>query len=437
MKILIVGTGYVGLVTATCFAEMGHHVLCLDVDEKKIELLKKGIMPFYEPGLAELVLRNQAAGRLLFTTDYQEGVSFGTMCFLALPTPSLESGACDTSYLKRAVESICPYLNEYKVIINKSTSPVGTTEEMQKWMEGYDVDIVSNPEFLKEGSAISDCLKPDRIIIGSNSERATHLMKELYAPFSLSRDKILVMNPASAELSKYAANAMLALRISFMNEMATLCEKLGANIKEVRKGIGSDSRIGLQFLYAGAGYGGSCFPKDIKALRHLSSSLILDAVEKVNEKQKLLLFNKLHAFFASQGGLEGKRIGLLGLSFKPDTDDMREAPSITLVKALLNAGAYIQAYDPIAIPNAKKVLPAHPHLSFSQNEYEAAAYADALVLITEWKQFRSIDFKAILPLMKQPVFFDGRNQYDEEEMYKLGFYYSGIGTPASSPSFVS
>lgn len=440
MNLLMVGTGYVGLVTAACFSEMGHQVICLDIDKVKIDNLKKGVLPIFEPGLQEIVLRNSKAGRLLFTTDYSEAVAFADVIFLALPTPSCEDGSCNLSYVFAAVSKIAQHMDRYKIIVNKSTVPVGTSEQVKQHLSnalrnrGADIpfDIVSNPEFLKEGCAVNDCMKPDRIVLGVESERAEKIMREIYSAFTLSHDRILVMDILSAEMTKYTANAMLALRISFMNEIARLCEKTGANIKHVRVGIGSDQRIGYQFLYAGAGFGGSCFPKDIRALcaiarEHGTSLSILEAVHEVNERQKKLLGEKILDYFKND--IDGKTIAIWGLAFKPETDDIREAPSLTLIEELLERGAFVRAFDPVASSNAAKILGDHPRIKFCRDEYEAAHGADAIALITEWKQFRLVDFSKIAPHLKQKVLFDGRNQYQLAEMNRLGFDYFGIGIP--------
>ncbi|MBP9841826.1 MAG: UDP-glucose/GDP-mannose dehydrogenase family protein [Simkaniaceae bacterium] len=425
MDIFIIGTGYVGLVTGVCFAEMGHHVTCLDIDAKKIERLKEGHVPIYEPGLSELLQRNLAEGRLKFTEEY----GAADVYFICVSTPSAPDGSADLSYFKEAAKSIARQLVGYAVIVNKSTVPVGTADLVHEIVSSHTdhpFDIVSNPEFLKEGAAINDCMKPDRIIIGSNSDRAIKTMKSLYAAFTHNHDRMIVMDPKSAELTKYAANAMLATRISFMNEMALLCESVGANVNQVRIGIGSDKRIGFDFLYPGAGYGGSCFRKDLRALLHTAHEHhctlnIVESTEKVNEAQKLLIYRKLHHYF---GDLKGKIIGIWGLSFKPDTDDIRESASIALIQALIQAGCTVKCYDPVAINNAKKVI---PEAHFAKNELDAAHQADALVLITEWKQFRYVDLGQIFEAMEGSAFFDGRNQYAPEEMERLGFKYFPIG----------
>ena len=364
------------------------------------------------------------------------------MCFLALPTPSLPNGACDLSYLFNAARSLAEHINRPLLIVNKSTAPVGTLDAIEEIISqvlkdrglSVPVDVASNPEFLKEGAAVTDCMKPDRIIFGTKSEYATKQLKEIYAPFTINRDRIFVMDTRSAEMTKYAANAMLALRISFMNELSVLCENVGADIKKVRLGIGSDARIGPQFLYAGMGYGGSCFPKDIRALKALAEKHeipipILQAIELTNERQKKRLGTKMEMFFKAQGGLAGKTVALWGLSFKPDTDDVREAPSLTLITQLLDAGAHIRAYDPVSHENVQALLSSSKQITFCSDEYEAARGTDAIALVTEWKQFRSIDFRRILPLVNQRVFFDGRNQYESEDMKALGFTYFGVGVP--------
>ncbi len=442
MKILIIGTGYVGLVTGASLAEMGHHVTCLDIDKEKIERLKKGEIPIYEPGLEELVARNVRARRLFFTSSYKESVQQNDFLFLAVSTPPREDGSCNTSYLESAAIEIANYLNGYKIIVNKSTAPVGTAENLANLIRktlrekgsSISFDIVSNPEFLKEGSAIHDCMKPDRIILGSDSSYALNQMKELYAPFMVNHDKILCMDTPSAEMTKYAANAMLAARISFMNEMAEICKRVGANINEVRKGIGSDTRIGYSFLYAGAGYGGSCFPKDIRALISLAETNaytpeLLHAIEGVNRRQKNLLGEEICKYFAKKEGVKGKTVAIWGLSFKPDTDDIREAPSLTLISRLLEEGAYLRLYDPAAMPNMKTLFGHHQKVSFCKDEFEAADGAHAIALITEWKQFRLINFQPVLDKMKGSAFFDGRNQYRPQEMKGKGFDYFGIGIP--------
>lgn len=442
MRILMVGTGYVGLVTGACFAEMGHTVLCLDIDEEKIARLKKGELPIFEPGLEELVKRNVEQERLMFTTDYAMSVPQAKVCFIAVPTPASNDGSCNTSFVVSAAKSIAAAMNDYTIIVNKSTVPVGTAAlvtrtiraELECRRANIPFDVVSNPEFLKEGAAVQDCLKPDRIIIGSDSQSATDALKEIYSAFTLSHDKILTMDVLSAEMTKYAANAMLAARISFMNEMAAICKQVGANINEVRKGIGSDSRIGYSFLYPGAGYGGSCFPKDIRALAHLAKEvgvepLILNAIDAVNMRQKQRLGEQMISYFSSRGGVKGKTIAVWGLSFKPDTDDMREAPSLIFIEQLLAQGAQLRLFDPVAMPNAKKMLAGKSNIVWCKSEADAAIGADAIALMTEWKQFRLVDFKPIRQKMNGRGFFDGRNQYRPSEMKSKGFDYISIGTP--------
>lgn len=440
MHLLIIGTGYVGLVTGTCLAEMGHHVTCLDINQAKIDGLNRSIVPIYEPGLEEMIRRNVKAHRLHFTTDYAEAMAGSQVCFITVDTPVSASGHADMQYIFSAAASIAEHMTGDQVIVNKSTVPVGTAFQLKEIIRStlerravsFDFDVVSNPEFLKEGNAINDCMKPDRIIIGSDNAKVIELMKDIYAPFMLSHDRLIVMDIPSAEMTKYAANAMLAARISLMNELAGLCELTGADINNVRKGIGSDKRIGYSFLYSGPGFGGSCFPKDIRALRSQALTLgykmhLVEAVECVNARQKMVVGEKISQYFSSQGGLEGKTIGILGLSFKPDTDDMREAPSLVLISQLLNAGASVQLFDPVAMENAKKLIPSTPQVKWCEDELEAAADADALTLMTEWKQFRFLDFTAISAKMRGKAFFDGRNQYHPQEMAKRGFDYFGIG----------
>ena len=438
----MVGTGYVGLVTGTCLAEMGHHVICLDIDEKKINMLNNGKIPIYEPGLEETVKHNLKDKRLFFTTDYKWAVANSYVCFLAVPTPSSENGSCDVSYIEAAAREIAKHMKGYRIIVNKSTVPPGTAQHVKKIIRSvlderekkYDFDVASNPEFLKEGDAISDCMKPDRIVIGTETPRSLKALKDIYSPFCFNHDCIIEMDIISAEMTKYAANAMLATRISFMNEMAEICERIGANVNLVRKGIGSDSRIGYSFLYAGVGYGGSCFPKDIRALSHVSKKHgyiphLLDAVESINNKQKKKLSKSMEKYFARYGGIKGKIIAVWGLSFKPDTDDMREAPSLSLIEYLLKKGAILRLYDPVAMPIAKKIIKNHENIIWCKDEFEAAKNADAITLLTEWKQFRHVDFNPLSTKMKKPVVFDGRNQYKGHEMKKHGFDYIGVGVP--------
>ncbi len=441
MKIVIIGTGYVGLVTGACLAEMGHTVTCLDIDAKKIESLESGIIPIYEPGLEEVVKRNKEASRLFFTTSYKEAFKDCLVAFLALPTPAKEDGSCDLSYVLKAAKEIGEQIKQYCVIVSKSTVPVGSCEKIRlailsSQKEKIPFDIVSNPEFLKEGSAVTDCMKPDRIVLGVDSAESAQIMRDLYSAFTINHDRILVMDIPSAEMTKYAANAMLATRISFMNEMAGLCERLGADINQVRIGIGSDHRIGYHFLYAGMGYGGSCFPKDLKALASLAKEVgyktpLLEAVETINENQKQILAKKINTYFSPSGGINGKTIALWGLSFKPDTDDIREAPSLQLIQELLSQGASLRLYDPICMNKIASLFPSSQRLHFCKDEYEAAEGADAIALVTEWKQFRFVDLEEILKKMVGKAFFDGRNQYKRSEMHTKGFHYYGIGLPST------
>lgn len=437
MQILIVGTGYVGLVTGACFAEMGYTVTCLDIDAKKIASLEQGIPTIYEPGLEEILKRNIKQKRLTFTTDYGH-VSSASVCFIAVPTPSRQDGSCDTSYVERAAKDIAKHMRGYTVVVNKSTVPVGTAHRVAQIIRDtnpyLDFDVVSNPEFLKEGAAVQDCLKPDRIIIGVDRQKPADILKEIYSPFTFNHERMLIMDTLSAELTKYAANAMLATRISFMNEIADICKKVGANVNEVRKGIGSDSRIGYSFLYPGVGYGGSCFPKDIRALIAIAEQVgidpqILSAVDAINNKQKKTLSQMMRHYFSSKGGLKGKTIAVWGLAFKPDTDDMREAPSLTFIEELLKEGAILRVFDPVAMPNARKFLQNEPNIAWCSDEFDAAQNADAIALLTEWKQFRLVDFTPIRHSMKGFAFFDGRNQYKPLDMKNKGFDYLSIGVP--------
>lgn len=442
MLILIVGTGYVGLVTGACFAEMGHTVICLDIDQEKIDKLKRGIIPIFEPGLEELVKRNLQQKRLRFTTDYKKSVAEASVCFIAVPTPSLPNGACDTSYVESAARQIALHMNDYKILVNKSTVPVGTAarvafvirEELEKRCVSIPFDVVSNPEFLKEGAAVQDCLKPDRIIIGADDPKPAEALKEIYSAFTLSHDRILMMDTLSAEMTKYAANAMLATRISFMNEIADICKRVGANVNEVRKGIGSDTRIGYSFLYPGVGYGGSCFPKDVRALIATAKNAgcephLLEAIDEVNNRQKKVLCQQINRYFSTRGGMKNKTIALWGLSFKPDTDDMREAPSLPLIEELLKNGVRLRLFDPVAMSNAKKILGDSSQIIWCIDEFDAATGADAIALLTEWKQFRLVDFKPVRDRMKGIAFFDGRNQYKPLDMKNKGFDYIAIGIP--------
>ena len=436
MKIAIVGTGYVGLVSGTCFAEMGTEVYCVDVDAKKIENLNKGIMPIYEPGLKEMVLRNQQAGRLHFLTDLSTCLNDVEVVFSAVGTPPDEDGSADLKYVLEVARTVGKYMNKYLTIVTKSTVPVGTARKVRQAIQeeldrrGSDLtfDVASNPEFLKEGAAVKDFLSPDRIVVGIESERAKELMTRLYRPFLLNNFRVIFMDVPSAEMTKYAANAMLATRISFINDIANLCEIVGADVNMVRKGIGTDPRIGNRFLYAGCGYGGSCFPKDVKALvktaaDHGYPMRILQAVEEVNEQQKSILFRKLENYF--KGDLKGKRIAVWGLAFKPETDDMREAASLVVIRKLLEAGCEVSAYDPVAIPEAKRRM--GEVVRYAQDIYDAVVDADALLLITEWKVFRMPSWQAVKKLMANPLVIDGRNIYDPHEMQEYGFEYHCIG----------
>jgi len=437
MKIAVVGTGYVGLVSGTCFAEMGTEVYCIDVDAEKIENLKNGIIPIYEPGLDEMVLRNHKAGRLLFSTDLTEVLNEVDIVFSAVGTPPDEDGSADLKYVLQVARMIGQNMSKYTLVVTKSTVPVGTAqlvkqtiqEELDKRnLSDLAFDIASNPEFLKEGNAIKDFMSPDRVVVGVESEIAKELMDRLYKPFLLNNYRVIFTDIPSAEMIKYAANAMLATRISFINDIANLCELVGANVNMVRKGIGADSRIGTKFLYPGCGYGGSCFPKDVRALiktaeQYGYSMRVLNSVEEVNEYQKNVLFSKLMRHF--KGNLRGKKIALWGLSFKPETDDMREAPSLALIGNLLNVGAIICAYDPIAIPEAQKRL--GNNISFGKDIYDAALDADAVVLLTEWKEFRLPNWIVLKKIMNLPVMVDGRNIYNQEELKNIGFTYYCIG----------
>lgn len=436
MKISVVGTGYVGLVTGTCFAETGITVTCVDIDKNKINMLHNGEVPIYEPGLENMIRRNVEKGRLFFSTHLEESLIDCEVVFIAVGTPPDEDGSADLKHVIAVAREVGQHINQYMVIVTKSTVPVGTAkkvkaaidEEIKKRGVQVAFDVASNPEFLKEGAAIDDFLKPDRIVIGTESEEAEKIMKKLYKPFLLNNHPILFMDIPSAELTKYAANAMLATRISFMNDIASLCEIVGADVNSVRKGIGSDTRIGSKFLYPGTGYGGSCFPKDVKALIKTSdenkhSLEILKAVESVNDRQKSILFDKAIAYF--KGDLKGKIFAIWGLSFKPNTDDMREAPSLVIIENLLKAGAKVNAYDPVAMHEAKRILGDRIH--FAKDQYETLIDADGVFLVTEWSEFRVPTFKVMEKLMKTRVIFDGRNIYDPAEMKEIGFSYYSIG----------
>ena len=436
MKIAIVGTGYVGLVTGTCFAEMGVEVFCVDIDRQKIENLRNGVVPIYEPGLEEMVIRNYEVGRLHFTTELTEVLDQVEIVFSAVGTPPDEDGSADLKYVLDVARTIGRAMNKYLLVVTKSTVPVGTArrirqtiaDELDRRGVTIDVDIASNPEFLKEGAAVKDFMHPDRIVVGVESDRARRLMEKLYHPFMLNNFRIIYMDIPSAEMTKYAANAMLATRISFMNDMANLCEIIGADVNMVRKGIGADTRIGSSFLYAGCGYGGSCFPKDVKALISTASDhgypmRILQAVEDVNEEQKTILFRKLSAHFG--GDLQGRKVAMWGLAFKPETDDMREAPSLVLIDRLLEAGCQITAYDPVAIPEARRRI--GDRIAYAKNIYETVEGADVLMVVTEWKEFRLPAWARIRSLMKTPLILDGRNIYNIAEIEEAGFTYHCIG----------
>lgn len=436
MKIAVVGTGYVGLVTGTCFAETGNKVTCIDIDKGKVEKLSNGEITIYEPGLEKIFLRNLKEGRLKFTTNLEEGIKGAEIVFLALPTPPGEDGSADLRYILGVADDLGKILTDYKVIVDKSTVPVGTAEKVRvavaKNFKG-EFDIVSNPEFLREGVAVDDFMKPDRVVVGTTSERARKVMSDLYAPFVRQGNPVIYMDEKSAELTKYAANSFLATKISFMNEIAQLCEKLGADVDFVRRGIGSDDRIGKRFLFPGIGYGGSCFPKDVQALIRSAEEVnyefkILVAVEDVNEKQKLHLMPKINAYFNND--LKGKHFALWGLAFKPNTDDIREAPALYLIDALTAAGATVSAFDPEAMSNVKKVV--GDKISYAENQYATLKNADALIIATEWSEFRTPDFEMIEERLKAKVIFDGRNLFDVRYMNILGYHYESIGRSKSN-----
>ncbi|MFD1803405.1 UDP-glucose dehydrogenase family protein [Mixta tenebrionis] len=442
MKVTVFGIGYVGLVQAAVLAEVGHDVLCIDVDENKVENLKKGIIPIYEPGLTPLVKQNYEAGRLNFTTNAEEGVNHGVMQFIAVGTPPDEDGSADLKYVTAVARTIAQHMNEHKVVLDKSTVPVGTADRVRGVMQetlnarGVDLtfDVVSNPEFLKEGAAVSDCMRPERIVVGTDNEEVVELLRELYEPFNRNHDRLILMDIRSAELTKYAANCMLATKISFMNEISNLAERLGADIEKVRQGIGSDSRIGYHFIYPGCGYGGSCFPKDVQALIRTAETIgykprLLQAVEDVNDDQKMKLPGFIKRHFGDN--LQGKTFALWGLAFKPNTDDMREASSRVLMETLWAAGATVQAFDPEAMDEAQRIYGHRADLKLMGTKEAALQGADALVICTEWQNFRAPDFDVIKNALKQPVIFDGRNLYDPERTSKRGFVYYAIGRGAS------
>ncbi len=441
MKICVIGSGYVGLVAGTCFAESGNDVVCVDVDEAKIEGLKKGVIPIYEPGLKELVLRNSEEGRLTFTTDLAAAVKVSLINFIAVGTPQGEDGSADLKYVLDVARSIGQHMESFKIVVDKSTVPVGTAdkvraavkEELDRRGVSLEFDVVSNPEFLKEGAAIDDFMKPDRVVIGTDNVRTAEIMKELYSPFMRKTNRLIIMDIRSAEMTKYAANAMLATKITFMNQIANLCERMGADVAAVREGIGSDSRIGYDFLFPGVGYGGSCFPKDVKALVKTAEEsnydfILLKAVEEANELQKRVLTDKIFRYFARENAaqsLAGKTIAVCGLSFKPRTDDMREAPSVVIIERLLELGARVVAHDPEAIKEAQKIF--GDRISYSHNQYEILKGADALAIVTEWSEYRNPDFDKVKTLLNRPLIFDGRNLYTPHRMREAGVEYFPIG----------
>ena len=440
MKIAVIGTGYVGLVTGTCFAETGNKVTCVDIDESKINKLNSGKLTIYEPGLEKLFLRNQKEGRLHFTTSLKEGIADAQIIFLALPTPPGEDGSADLKYILGVADELGKIISDYVIIIDKSTVPVGTADKVHANIAKnatVDFDVVSNPEFLREGVAVDDFMKPDRVVIGTTSERAIKTLNDLYLPFVRQGNPIIYMDEKSAELTKYAANAFLATKITFMNEISNLCELLGADVDMVRKGIGSDERIGKRFLFPGIGYGGSCFPKDVQALAKSSADVsyefkILDAVMEINEKQKLHLIPKIKAYFNND--LAGKKIAVWGLAFKPNTDDIREAPALTIIDALLAAGAVVSAYDPEAMNNVKAIYT--DKIKFAERQYDALIDADALVIATEWSEFRTPDFSNMISLLKNKLIFDGRNLFDLNKMEELGFHYVSVGRKTIMPQIL-
>jgi UDPglucose 6-dehydrogenase len=438
MKITVFGTGYVGLVQGAILADAGHHVVCVDIDEAKLTRLRQGILPIYEPGLEPIVKETVADGRLSFTSDAAEAIAHGAVIFIAVGTPPNEDGSADLKHVLTVAQTIAAHMNAYKVIVDKSTVPVGTADRVAETVAAtlrqrkldVEFDVVSNPEFLKEGAAVADCQRPDRIIIGTSSKRAEALLRELYETFNRNHDRVMVMDVRSAELTKYAANCMLATKISFMNEIANIAERVGADIESVRLGIGSDPRIGYHFIYPGAGYGGSCFPKDVSALIHISEALgfdpkILNAVEDRNQAQKHVLFEKLNKHFAGQ--LKDKKIALWGLSFKPNTDDMRDAPSRVLMEALWAAGAKVQAFDPVAMEETQRIYGQSPNLTLAGTKEAALQDADVLVIVTEWRTFKTPDFELIKSALKNPVILDGRNLFDPKSMRERGFTYYAIG----------
>ena len=444
MKLCIIGTGYVGLVSAACFAEMGNTVTCVDVNPAVVEKLNAGSVHIFEPGLEPMVRHSRADGRLTFTTRLEDGIANADCAFICVGTPPQPDGSCDLSYVRQVACEIGRHMQKDLVVVDKSTVPVGTADEVRALIDkelaargvSYQVDVVSNPEFLKEGDAISDFMKPDRVVLGTDSERAASLMRELYSPFARTRDKIIVMGVRSAEMTKYAANCMLATKISFINEIATICEKVGADVRDVRTGIGSDTRIGYQFIYPGVGYGGSCFPKDVKALIHTAEKAgvepkLLNAVEDVNARQKKHMAGRIMDYFAPQGGVKGKTLALWGLAFKANTDDMREAASISIVNELTAAGMKVRAFDPVAAENAHEIFKGNPLVEIVDSQYGACEGAQGLLVVTEWNQFRNPDFDKIKSLLTAPLLFDGRNLYSPNFMAQRGFAYFCIGRRAN------
>ncbi len=442
MKLCIVGTGYVGLVSAACFAEMGNTVICVDVNPAVVEKLNAGSVHIFEPGLEPMVRRSRADGRLSFTTSLEEGIAGADCAFICVGTPPQPDGSCDLSYVRQVAHEIGRYMRNELVVVDKSTVPVGTADMVRGIIKEelvarglvLNVDVVSNPEFLKEGDAISDFMKPDRVVLGTDSERAASIMRELYSPFARTREKLIVMGVRSAEMTKYAANCMLATKISFINEIATICERVGADVRDVRTGIGSDSRIGYQFIYPGVGYGGSCFPKDVKALIQTAESagvepMLLNAVEAVNARQKKHMAERIQEYFEPQGGVKGKMLALWGLAFKANTDDMREAASIDIINALTAAGMKIRAFDPVAADNARRIFKGNELVEILDDQYALCRGAQALLVVTEWNQFRNPDFARIKTLLTAPLLFDGRNLYSPSAMAERGFAYFCIGRP--------
>ncbi|HMB30329.1 MAG TPA: UDP-glucose/GDP-mannose dehydrogenase family protein [Desulfohalobiaceae bacterium] len=440
MNICIVGTGYVGLVTAACFAEMGNHVSCVDVNQGIIDELKKGKIHIYEPGLEDIVHRNAADERLSFTTDLAEGLNDSLFVFICVGTPSRDDGSCDMSYVFKVAQGIGQHMESYKIVVDKSTVPVGTADRVKEIIQAellardmdMEFDVVSNPEFLKEGDAISDFLKPDRVIVGTDNVRTAELLKALYSPFARSRDKLMVMGVRSAEMTKYAANCMLASKISFINEIANICERIGADVREVRQGIGSDHRIGYKFIYPGVGFGGSCFPKDIRALIETAKNsgydpMLLNSINEVNEQQKMVLARKIEDYFDQQGGVEGKVLAQWGIAFKANTDDIRESSALTIINYLSERKMNIKVFDPEANPRAREYFQDNPRVTVCDNEYEACEGAQALAVVTDWNQFRNPDFEKIKKKLTAPVVFDGRNLYYPQYMANIGFAYFCIG----------